>query len=113
MSYTEKYLLLAAAIVAEVVATTALAKSESFTRPVPAVVTVLAYSLAFYFLSFPLRMMPTGIVYAMWSGLGIVLITAIGWIWYGQGIDFAGLLGMGLIAGGVIVIHTFSKTTSL
>ena len=106
------YPFLVAAIVAEVIATTALARTENFTRLVPSVVTVLGYCLAFYFLSFPLRTMPTGVVYAIWSGLGIVFITAIAWVWLGQKLDAPALVGMGFIAVGVIIINVFSKVTA-
>ncbi|WP_118134505.1 multidrug efflux SMR transporter [Oceanicella sp. SM1341] len=103
-------LFLLAAIVAEVIATTALARSESFTRLGPSLVTVAGYAIAFWCLSFPLRVMPTGVVYAVWSGMGIVLISAIAWAWYGQALDFAALLGLGLILLGVIIVNLFSKT---
>ncbi|MFT4151289.1 MAG: SMR family transporter [Paracoccaceae bacterium] len=103
------HLLLAAAIVAEVIATTALARSESFTRPGPALVAVLGYVAAFWLLSWPLRTLPTGVVYAIWSGLGIVLITAVAWIWHGQRLDAAAILGLALIMAGVVVINLFSS----
>ena len=102
------YAFLAAAIVLEVVATTALARSASFTRLVPSVVTVAGYAGAFWFLSFPLRVMPTGIVYAIWSGLGVVLISLVAWIWSDQTLDPAALIGLFLIISGVIVINLFS-----
>lgn len=104
------YLLLIAAILAEVVATTALARSESFSRLIPSAITVIGYAIAFYLLSFPLRVMPTGIVYAVWSGLGIVLIAAIAWIWFGQKLDLPAMIGLGLIILGVIIVNVFSKT---
>ena len=104
------YLLLLAAIILEVVATTALARSESFTRPVPAVVAAVGYAGAFWFLSFPLRHMPTGVVYAVWSGLGIVLITLVAWIWARQVLDWAALVGLAMIVAGVGVINLFSRT---
>lgn len=102
------YALLAAAICAEVVATTALARSDSFTRLWPSVLTVVGYALAFYFLSWPIRVLPTGVIYAIWSGLGIVLITAVAWLWAGERLDAAALLGLGLIVAGVVVINVFS-----
>jgi small multidrug resistance pump len=74
---SKRYAFLLIAIAAEVIATTALARSESFTRLVPSVITVVGYAAAFWFLSFPLRVMPAGVVYAIWSGMGIVLITAV------------------------------------
>ena len=78
------YLCLAAAILAEVIATIALAESESFSKPIPSIISVIGFVAAFWLLSFPLRTMPTGIVYAMWSGLAIVLITAVAWVWAKQ-----------------------------
>ena len=98
------------AIVLEVVATTALARSQSFSRLWPSVVAVLGYAGAFWFLSFPLRVMPTGVVYALWSGFGIVLITLVAWLWAKQALDLAAMLGLGLIMAGVLVIHLFSKS---
>jgi small multidrug resistance pump len=106
------YLILAAAILAEVVATTALARSASFTKLMPSLVAALGYALAFWLLSFPLRTMPTGIVYAIWSGLGIVLITAIAWAWAGQVLDLPAVVGLGLIMAGVIVVNVFSTTVA-
>jgi len=113
MSLSLLYLILAAAIAAEVVATTALAQSQSFTRPIPSVAAALGYAAAFYLLSFPLRFMPTGIVYAIWSGLGIVLVTVIGWIFVGQKLDVPALFGLFLIIAGVAVINLFSSTLKL
>jgi small multidrug resistance pump len=112
VTMSKHYLLLAAAIVAEVIATTALSRSENLTRLIPSLIVVIGYAAAFWLLSFSLRVMPTGIVYAIWSGMGIVLITAIGWIWYQQKMDLPALAGMGLIMAGVIVINVFSKTVS-
>lgn len=100
------------AIAAEVIGTTALARSDGFTRFWPSAITVLGYVVAFYFLSLALREMPTGIVYAIWSGLGVVLITAISWIWYRQTLDLAALMGLGLIVAGVLVINLFSGSVS-
>ena len=102
------YLILGAAIVAEVVATTALARSESFTKAGPSLVALMGYAVAFWLLSFPLRVMPTGVVYAIWSGVGIVLIASVAWLWGGQRLDAPALLGMGLIVAGVMVVNLFS-----
>ena len=110
MPLSTTYALLAGAILAEVLATTALARTESFTRLWPSLVTIAGYALAFYFLSFPLRVMPTGVVYAIWSGLGIVLIAAVAWAWSGQRLDLPALVGMGLIVAGVLVVNLFSDT---
>ncbi|MBA3518424.1 MAG: multidrug efflux SMR transporter [Rhizobiales bacterium] len=104
---THVFLLIA--IGCEVVATTALKATDGFTRLGPSLLTVAGYGLAFYFLSLALRTMPVGIVYAIWSGAGILLITAIGWVVYRQAIDAPGLIGMALIMAGVVVINLFSK----
>ena len=104
------YLLLLIAILAEVTATSALKQSDGFTRPWPTVVTIAGYAIAFYFLSLTLRTMPTGIAYAIWSGVGIVLITAVAWRVQGQRLDAAALLGIALIVAGVLVMNLFSRT---
>ena len=104
------YLYLAVAVLAEVAATTALARSDGFTRLGPGIVVVIGYGAAFYLLSIVLRTMPTGVVYGLWSGLGIVLITLVAWIWAKQPLDAAAVFGLALIAAGVIVINVLSKT---
>ena len=104
------YVYLTIAIAFEVVATSALKASEGFTRLGPSVVTVVGYAFAFYLLALTLRTMPVGIVYAVWSGAGIVLITAIGWLYFRQSIDAPGLIGIGLILAGVLVVNLFSKS---
>ena len=104
------YALLAAAIVAEVIATTALTASESFTKLWPSIGTVIGYAIAFWFLSFPLRVMPAGLVYAIWSAFGIMLMSGVAWIWFKQSLDVPALLGLGLIIVGVAIIHLFSKS---
>ena len=106
------YTSLALAIVAEVVATSALQASAGFTRLWSSVLVVLGYGVAFYCLSITLKTVPMGVAYALWSGLGIVLITASGWVLYRQRVDTAALLGMALIVAGVAVIQLFSKTTA-
>lgn len=103
------WLLLGTAIVAEVVGTSALKASEGFTRLVPSVVVVLGYAVAFYCLSLVLKTVPVGIAYAVWSGLGMVLITLVAFVVYGQSIDLPGLIGMGLIVASVVVLNVFSK----
>ncbi|SFK43449.1 DMT family transporter [Methylophaga sulfidovorans] len=104
------WIYLAIAIVAEVIATSALKASNEFTRLVPTIIVVTGYLTAFYFLTLSLRVIPVGIAYAIWAGLGIVLIAIISWIMYGQKLDLPALLGMGLIISGVLVINLFSKT---
>jgi small multidrug resistance pump len=106
------WLYLAIAIVSEVIATSALKASESFTRPGPSFVVVAGYAIAFYFLSLTLRTIPVGIAYAVWSGVGIVLVSLVGWFLYGQRLDMAAYLGIGLIAAGVVVLNIFSKSAA-
>jgi small multidrug resistance pump len=107
---TRTYLILLAAILAEVIATTALARSESFTRLWPSLMAIFGYAVAFWLLSYPLRVMPTGVVYAIWSGMGIVLISGVAWVWYRQSLDFAAILGLAFILAGVLIVNLFSKT---
>ena len=108
-SHAMQYVYLIIAICAETVATTALKMSEAFTRLVPSIVVVIGYSVSFYLLSLCLKSMKVGVVYALWSGLGIVLITIIGIFYFKQRLDVAGILGMGLIVAGVIVLNVFSN----
>jgi small multidrug resistance pump len=104
------YAYLAVAIIAEVIATTALRAADGFTQLWPSLISIVGYVVAFYFLSLTLRSMPVGIAYAIWSGVGIVLISLAGWLIYKQLLDLPALIGMGLIMAGVIVINLFSKT---
>ncbi len=104
------WLHLTIAIVAEVIATSALKAAAGFTRPLPSLVVVAGYGLAFYFLSLTLRVIPMGVAYAVWSAVGIALVSLIGWLVYDQRLDAPALLGMGLIIAGVAVIQLFSRT---
>ena len=104
------YFYLALAIVSEVIGTSALKASEEFTRLVPSIIVIVGYSAAFYFMTLTLRTIPLGVTYAIWSGLGIVLVTIAGIFLYKQTPDTPALIGMGLIVAGVIVIHLFSKS---
>ena len=106
------WLTLGIAIVAEVIGTSALKASDGFTRLWPSAMVVAGYAVAFYCLSLVLRTVPVGITYAVWSGLGIVLITLVAFVVYGQKIDLAGLIGMGLIVAGVVVLNLFSKASA-
>ena len=106
------YFYLAIAIVAEVIGTSALKATEGFTRLVPSAVVVVGYGVAFYFLALALKHIPVGVAYAIWSGVGIALITLIGWIVFKQSLDAAALAGIGLIVLGVIVIQVFSRTVT-
>ena len=105
----QPWILLVIAIVAEVIATTALKAAEGFTRLLPSVVVVVGYGVSFYFLSLTLRTIPVGVVYAIWSGVGIVLISLLGWIVYKQSLDTPAVIGMSLIVAGVVVLNVFSK----
>ena len=104
------WLFLFVAIVSEVIATSALKSSEGFSRFWPSVIVVVGYGIAFYCLALTLRVIPMGVVYAIWSGIGIVLITLVGWFLFDQKLDPPALLGIGLIAAGVVVMNVFSKT---
>ncbi|MEO6118276.1 MAG: SMR family transporter [Methylotenera sp.] len=104
------WLAIAIAIVAEVTATTALKASNEFTRLGPSLIVVAGYGVAFYFMTISMRVLPVGIMYAIWSGLGIVLISIIGWLVYKQTLDVPAMIGMGLIIAGVVVINVFSKS---
>jgi small multidrug resistance pump len=106
------YAMLLLAIVLEVVGTTALQMSQQFTRVGPTAVLVLCYMAAFYCLSVTLRVMPVGIAYAIWSALGIVLISVVGIVFFRQRLDAPALVGLGLIVVGVMVVNLFSKTVS-
>src|SRR6187455_2244228 len=103
---------LAVAIVAEVIATSALKTSENFSRLGPSLICAAGYGLSFYSLSFALRTIPTGVAYAIWSGVGMVLISAVGWFWFKQRLDTPALIGMGLILVGVAVLNLYSKSLS-
>ncbi|APG46960.1 DMT family transporter [Phaeobacter porticola] len=105
------YLYLILAVLAETIATTALQASQQFTRFGPTVLVVIGYGLAFYLMTLTLRYMPVGIVYAIWSGLGIFLIAIIGWVVFGQRLDLPAIFGLLLILVGILVIHLFSNTT--
>lgn len=107
----KNWLFLGIAIVAEVIGTSALKASDGFTRTEPSIIVVIGYCVAFYFLSLSLREIPVGVAYAVWSGLGIVLITCVGWIVFGQKLDAPALIGMALIVVGVITMNVFSRTT--
>jgi len=106
------YLYLSIAIVAEVVATSALNASQGFTRLWPSVATVVGYSIAFYALSLTLRTIPMGIAYAVWAGVGIVLIALVGALFFKQIPDLPAMLGMGFIIAGVVLVTLVSSTAS-
>ena len=105
------YFYLAVAIVAEVIATNALKASDGFTKPIPSLVVVVGYAAAFYLLALVLKTIPVGLAYAIWAGLGIVLVALVAAVMFRQIPDLPGLIGMALILAGVVVITGFSKTT--
>ncbi len=106
------YLYLAIAIITEVAGTSALKASEEFSRLIPSIIVVLGYGASFYFMTLVLRVIPIGITYAVWSGIGIVLVAIVGLFFYKQTPDIPAIIGMGLIISGVVIIHLFSKTIS-
>lgn len=106
------YLYLTFAIIAEVVATNALKASEEFTKIIPSIKVIAGYGAAFYFLSLVLKVMPVGIAYAIWAGMGIVLVAIVAAIIFKQIPDWPAIIGMILIISGVVVINVFSKTVS-
>ncbi|NUU01650.1 SMR family transporter [Herbaspirillum robiniae] len=106
------YLALGIAIVSEVIATSALRASDGFSRLWPSLIVVAGYGLAFFFLSVTLKSIPVGIAYAIWSGLGVVLISLAAWVLFGQKLDAAAVIGMGLIVAGVVVLNVFSKSSA-
>ena len=105
------YVYLALAIVAEVAATSALKASAEFSKLVPSLIVIVGYGVAFYLLTLVLRTVPVGIAFAVWAGLGIVLVAITGVILYKQLPDVAAVIGMGLIVAGVVIINVFSKTS--
>lgn len=107
-----KWIYLLIAIVAEVIATSALKAADGFTKLVPSLIVVAGYGVSFFFLSLTLKEIPVGISYAVWSGVGITLISLIGYFFYKQSLDAPALIGIGLIVCGVIVINLFSKSVS-
>ncbi len=105
-----KYLYLLLAITFEVIATTVLKSSNGFTVLLPTIISLLLYGISFYFLSLCMQYIPTGVVYAVWSGVGIVLISLLGFLIYKQSLDFPAILGIFMIIAGVLVIRLFSKS---
>ncbi|WP_024873479.1 DMT family transporter [Tolumonas lignilytica] len=108
----QQWLILLIAILSEVTATTSLKLSESFTKIGPSILVILGYGISFYCLSLTLKSIPVGVVYAIWSGMGISLITIVGWMMFGERLNIPTLLGIGLIFAGVMVINIFSAPHS-
>lgn len=104
------YAFLALAIVFEVAGTISLRLCDGFTRLIPSLIVVLGYGLSFYFLSFTLKTIPVAIAYAIWSGVGLILIVVFGWTFLKQALDLPALAGMGLILSGVVVVNLWSDS---
>lgn len=108
----KSWIFLSIAIVSEVIGTSALKASDGFSRLWPSVLVVLGYGIAFYCLSLTLRTIPVGVAYAVWSGLGVVLITLVAWLFLDQKLDLPALVGMALIVAGVLVMNLFSRSVA-
>jgi len=108
----KNYLFLAAAILCETIGTSFLKKTEQFTKIGPTIIFVVAMAASFYFLSFALKGIPVGITYAIWSAVGIVLISTVGYFAFKQSLDLPAIIGIGFIVVGVIIINVFSKSTA-
>ncbi|MBV8680260.1 MAG: QacE family quaternary ammonium compound efflux SMR transporter [Aquitalea sp.] len=106
------WIFLSIAILSEVVATSSMKLTEGFTRLGPSLITAVGYMISFYMLSLTLRHVPVGVVYAIWSGVGIVLVSLVAWQLYGQKLDLPAIIGIGMIMGGVLVLNLFSKSAS-
>lgn len=104
------YVYLALSIIAEVIATSSLKASEEFTRPIPSIIVVVGYAVAFHFLSLTLKTIPIGVAYAIWAGAGVSIVGLVGWVVFGQKLDAPAIIGMALIVTGVVVMQAFSKT---
>jgi small multidrug resistance pump len=112
MILNTNYMYLGVAILAEVIATSLLKSSDGMAKLWPTLASIAGYVVAFFFLSMTLRAIPTGIAYGIWSGVGIVLVSAVSWIWFKQSLDGPALAGMGMIIAGVVTINVFSKSVA-
>lgn len=108
----QTYVLLILAVIAEVIATSALKASENFTRLVPSILVVAGYGIAFTFLSMTLKTLPLGVAYAIWSGVGTALVAVVAWLFYKQALDLPAILGIALIIAGTLVLNLFSKVSA-
>ncbi|MFD2838946.1 SMR family transporter [Azotobacter vinelandii] len=108
----QQWIFFSIAIVSEVIATSALKATEGFSRLGPSLAVLIGYATAFYFLSLTLKTLPVGVVYAIWSGAGIALITLVAWLFLGQTLDIPAIIGLLLIIAGVLVLNVFSRTVS-
>lgn len=108
----KQWVILGLAIVAELIATTSLKASEGFSKPLPSFLVVVGYGVAFYCLALTLKVIPVGVAYAVWSGVGIVLVTLIAWLYFGQAPDLPAMVGIGFIIIGVLILNLFSKMSA-
>ncbi len=108
----QKWIYLVVAIVSEVVATSALKSAEGFTKLWPSCIVIMGYAAAFYFLSLTLKAIPVGMAYAIWSGAGTALVAVVAWLFMGQKLDLAAIIGILLIVSGVLVLNIFSKSAA-
>jgi len=108
----KSWLILLCAVVCEVVGTSAIKYSEGFTKVIPSIVVFVAFGMAFYILSISLKVIPIGMAYAVWSGLGIVLISIIGHSVFSQRLDAPAFIGMSFILAGVVIMQVFSKAVA-
>lgn len=106
----KSWLYLLVAVVAEVIGTSGLKASDGLTKLLPTLLMIVAYGIAFFFLAITIRIIPVGVAYAVWSGVGIILITLVGWLYFGQRLDAFAIFGIFLIISGVAVLYLFSKT---
>lgn len=107
------FLYLIIAIVAEVIATSAMKASDGFSQLSASIITVIGYAVAIYFLSLTMKMIPVGITYALWSGAGIILVSLVGFFYYKQHLDLAAIIGLVFMIIGILIIHLFSKSTEI
>ena len=112
MNSTISLIYLGIAIGTEVIGTISLKTSESFTKLLPSAVSILCYSAAFYLFSLAIRTIPTGIGYAIWSGFGIILVSAVSWVWFKQALDLPAIIGMNFIVVGIVIINVLSKSVA-
>ncbi|WP_288383867.1 multidrug efflux SMR transporter [uncultured Acinetobacter sp.] len=107
------FLYLLIAILAEVIATSAMKASDGFSQLLPSGITILGYAFAIYFLSLTMKSIPIGITYALWSGAGIILVSLVGFFYYKQHLDVAAVIGLVFMIAGIMIINIFSKSTNL
>lgn len=110
LNMSMKWVYLGLAIVSEVIASSALRASDGFTRVWPTLALLVGYGVSFYFLSLTLQTIPMGIAYAVWSGVGILLICLVGWLMFGQQLDLPAIVGLTFIVSGVVILNVFSKS---